>query len=603
MDTKLKSFKYSNILKTLAFLLIAVSITSAIVQLHILALDRFEPESLLTEKYEDSAVFLHNDAYWAMDTVRAAIAGYKVEDLGDQYYYYYVIGDEVYTNLASGDASFFSERNQRTFILENGHWTYGKGDVYPYGESVRDTSAKAYITFTTDYMNKMEKIWSEMRQDAIPVLINLASVIIVTLLLLFYLGVVAGKRYKEDQTLIYGIDRIPSDVFALLYGGLCLLTVGLLSEIYNQNFWGDSGRLALLIMVGVTVFAFLVMSGFVYMSLIRRIKAKVFAKNSIIFIVFNGFFDFFRSIFDGRKFNTNTLTKQLFYRQSMFIILSFTMVLLTFVLLFIPPLFLLPIVLEFLIIFWYVMGNKKTYEDIDKGFNASLEEQMKAERMKIQLVTNVSHDLKTPLTSIISYTELLSKEENLTDTAKEYVGILADKSNRLKNIVADLFDLAKSTSGDIQLDLETIDLKKLIEQTVADMEDDIVKSGLQFKLKLPASQVLIKADGKKMYRVFQNLIDNAIKYALEGTRVFIDIDEIDHQALVSIKNTAGYEMDFTSEEIIQRFSRGDLSRTTEGSGLGLSIAESFTQVCGGQFMIKIDGDLFKVVIRFDTVEV
>jgi signal transduction histidine kinase len=227
---------------------------------------------------------------------------------------------------------------------------------------------------------------------------------------------------------------------------------------------------------------------------------------------------------------------------------------------------------------------------------------MKSERMKVALITNVSHDLKTPLTSIISYVDLLSKEENLTDSARDYVKILSEKSSRLSNMVSDLFDLAKSTSGNMPLDIESIDMKKLIEQTLADMEDKVEKSGLLMKVVLPEKPLFILADGKKLYRVFQNVIDNALKYSFKGTRVYITLEKRNGHAIAAIKNTAGYEMDFTADEILQRFNRGDKSRTTEGSGLGLSIAESFTQVCGGTLRVDIDGDLFKVTISFPAAE-
>ena len=262
-----------------------------------------------------------------------------------------------------------------------------------------------------------------------------------------------------------------------------------------------------------------------------------------------------------------------------------------FVLLF--PLF------EIVLIYWYVKYNNETYEEINKGFDQSLEEQMKSERMKLELITNVSHDLKTPLTSIISYVDLLSKEEDLTDSSRDYVKILGDKSNRLKNILSDLFDLAKSTSGDINLELETLDMKRLIEQTIGDMQDNIEKSGHQIKLNIGEKPLNIYSDGKKMYRVFQNVIDNALKYSLAGTRIFVELEELNGKGIATIKNTSNYEMDFTSEEVLERFSRGDRARTTEGSGLGLSIAESFTNVCGGDFQIDIDGDVFKVIISFD----
>jgi signal transduction histidine kinase len=260
----------------------------------------------------------------------------------------------------------------------------------------------------------------------------------------------------------------------------------------------------------------------------------------------------------------------------------------------------LPIFIEGVIIFWYFYENRKTYEKINKGFDESMQEQMKSERMKVDLITNVSHDLKTPLTSIISYVDLLSNEE-LPESARDYVSILVDKSERLKNIVSDLFDLAKSTSGNLPLNMETLDLKRLIEQTLGDMEDEIEKSQIRIKTSLTDQPVYIYSDGKKLYRVFQNILGNAIKYSLQGTRVFIDMQMDDRSIWVIVKNTASYDMDFTSEEILQRFNRGDDSRTSEGSGLGLSIAESFTKACGGEFTVKIDGDQFKVRLDFSRV--
>jgi len=334
--------------------------------------------------------------------------------------------------------------------------------------------------------------------------------------------------------------------------------------------------------------------------MIRKLKAKTFLKQSITYTVYFKVKDFLKSLFDGRRYEMFPLTKALFYRQLAFIIVSFILVVLTFLFLFVPPLVLIPPVVEIAVIYWYVKYNNITYDEINKGFDVSLKEQMKSERMKVELITNVSHDLKTPLTSIISYIDLLSKEEGLSETARDYVNILREKSYRLKNIVSDLFDLAKSTSGDINLDMEKLDLKKLIEQTLGDMEDDIKDSGLQIKTRLPAEPVYIMADGKRLYRVFQNLIDNALKYSLKGTRVYIELEEANGKAIASIKNISGYEMNFTTEEILQRFARGDKARSTDGSGLGLSIAESFTRVCGGDFRVDIDGDLFKVTVKFNV---
>jgi len=237
---------------------------------------------------------------------------------------------------------------------------------------------------------------------------------------------------------------------------------------------------------------------------------------------------------------------------------------------------------------------------IQEGISLAVSEKVKSERMKVELITNVSHDLKTPLTSIVSYIDLLAQEDGMPERAKEYVGILAQKAERLKNLIQDLFELSKAASNDITLDMERIDLVRLMRQVFADMEEPINNSGLAFRINLPDEPVFAVSDCGKLYRVFQNLISNALKYSLKGSRVFVELVRGEKEATVVIKNTANYEMDFTADEILQRFTRGDRSRSTEGSGLGLSIAKSFTEACGGRFGVTIDGDQFKAQVTVVT---
>ncbi len=237
---------------------------------------------------------------------------------------------------------------------------------------------------------------------------------------------------------------------------------------------------------------------------------------------------------------------------------------------------------------------------IQEGMGIAVAEKMKSERMKIDLITNVSHDLKTPLTSIISYVDLLNKEDGLPEHINDYIGILAQKSEHLKNLIQDLFDLSKASSNNLALDMEKIDLARLVKQSLADMEEPITASGLTFRINIPDEPMYITSDGKKLYRVLENLIMNTLKYSLSGSRVFVDLTVDSKEVMATIKNTANYEMTFDEDEILQRFVRGDKSRSSEGSGLGLSIAQTFTEVCGGKFSVKIDGDLFKVELRFET---
>ena len=243
---------------------------------------------------------------------------------------------------------------------------------------------------------------------------------------------------------------------------------------------------------------------------------------------------------------------------------------------------------------WEAVEN---LNDIRNGMDKAVKEQIKSERMKVELVANVSHDIKTPLTSIISYVELLKKEEELPEHVKEYVDILDSKSQRLKSMIQDVFEVSKAVSGNLPVLMEDLDLAKLLRQTIADMEEQIEKSAITVKTEIPGNPVIIHADGERMYRVFQNLIQNALKYSLEGSRVYITLQENGKTAVACVKNISKEELnpdiDFT-----ERFARGDKSRSDGGSGLGLSIAQSFTEACGGEFRVEAMADLFVVTISF-----
>ena len=237
---------------------------------------------------------------------------------------------------------------------------------------------------------------------------------------------------------------------------------------------------------------------------------------------------------------------------------------------------------------------------IRQGLHQAVEERTRSERMKVELVTNVSHDLKTPLTSIISYTELLSQEP-LEPPASEYVQIMGEKAQRLKAMVQDVFEVSKAASGQLPVKLERLDYARLLRQTLADMGQAIDNSGLTLRAAIPEGEVPIIADSDRMYRVFQNLIGNALKYSLPGSRVYLNLTVEDGQASASVRNTSAAELkpgaDYTA-----RFVRGDESRTDGGSGLGLSIAESFTRACGGTLTVSTEADLFIAVVTFPVTE-
>ncbi|WP_415275287.1 sensor histidine kinase, partial [Clostridium perfringens] len=235
--------------------------------------------------------------------------------------------------------------------------------------------------------------------------------------------------------------------------------------------------------------------------------------------------------------------------------------------------------------------------NIQKGFKAAVEEEVKSQRMKTELISNVSHDLKTPLTSIIAYVDLLKGEED-EEKRKAYLETLERKSQRLKHLIEDLFEVSKATTGNINLNIMDVDISYLMKQVVLELDDKINEVGLDMRLSLPEEKVILSLDGQRTYRVFENLIINVVKYALPNSRVYIDIKEGRENVDIIIKNISADEITFNINEISDRFVRGDKSRNTEGSGLGLAIVKSFVELQGGKFNIEVDGDLFKAIISF-----
>ena len=240
--------------------------------------------------------------------------------------------------------------------------------------------------------------------------------------------------------------------------------------------------------------------------------------------------------------------------------------------------------------------------DIAGGFSNAIKESLKSERLKTELITNVSHDIKTPLTSIINYVDLLKQENIQNEKAKEYIEVLDNKSQRLKKLIEDLVEASKASSGNIKINKEVLNVKELLNQVTGEFEDKFNSRGLNIISKLPEKTVYIKVDSRYLYRVLENIYSNVAKYAEENTRVYIDcILEEENTVAIYVKNISKDELNISADELMQRFVRGDKSRNTEGSGLGLSIAKSLTELQDGTFNIYLDGDLFKVAIKFKRV--
>lgn len=225
-----------------------------------------------------------------------------------------------------------------------------------------------------------------------------------------------------------------------------------------------------------------------------------------------------------------------------------------------------------------------------------MSEQAKSERLKTELITNVSHDLRTPLTSIITYTDLLKNPDLTDEQRKQYIDVLDKKSARLKTLIEDLFEVSKMASGNIEITKQKLDLTQLVQQAIGEHEEAFSLSNLELRILMPEEPLYAYVDGQKMWRVIDNLIVNTLKYSLEGTRVYVTLKQIGSNIEFSVKNVSKYELNENVQELTERFKRADASRHTDGSGLGLAIAQSIVDLHNGRLTVEVDGDLFKVTV-------
>ncbi len=247
-------------------------------------------------------------------------------------------------------------------------------------------------------------------------------------------------------------------------------------------------------------------------------------------------------------------------------------------------------------------AHAENLNHLREGVRTSMHEQAKSERLKTELITNVSHDLRTPLTSIITYTDLLKNPDITEEERKQYIQILDKKSDRLKVLIEDLFEVSKMASGNIELHRSRVDITQLVQQAVGEHEEDLCKARLDLRMSMPNDPIYAYVDGQKWWRLIDNLIVNVLKYALEGTRVYVTLKRTANgDAEFTVKNVAKYEISENADELFERFKRADASRHTEGSGLGLAIAQSIVDLHGARMSIDVDGDLFKVIVRIPAV--
>ena len=451
--------------------------------------------------------------------------------------------------------------------------------------------------------------------------------VLLFLALLIFLYCSAGHRRGEDEPRPNIIDRIPFDLYTVLVGGIATLFIALTNELFYAFSAYDAVCAAILCLLGVGLF--LLFLGYT-MSFATRVKVGGLFKNTLIWRVLSLFGRAVKAIFSllggiPIVWKTALLLIGCFALEFIFILITWN-----------DPGSLLVNwfffrVILFFVILWAALALRRlqkcgesiaagkldekvdtrnmvgdfkrfgeTLGNIGDGLSRAVEERTRSERMKTELITNVSHDIKTPLTSIINYVDLIKKEEPESETMRQYLDILDRQSARLKKLIEDLVEASKASTGNLSVELAPCEVGILLEQTLGEYNERLEASGLTPVLTLPETPVMIFADGRRMWRVFDNLMNNVCKYAQSGTRVYIELTVLGSRAVVTFKNISKEPLPMSGEELTERFVRGDSSRNTEGSGLGLSIAQSLTELQGGRLAITTDGDLFKAVVSFDV---
>lgn len=450
------------------------------------------------------------------------------------------------------------------------------------------------------------------------------TALIISLILLvaaaIYLAVVAGRREKGGEIVFSYADRIYADVHTLLVLAAAFLSILIVGNGLHPGetiFW-----IIFFIVLSADTFI-----GISYvMSMIRQIKGGRLIENTLIAVLVKKSAGLAKACFDGRLFKPSVLLMLLGYALIngilfdvgvdmnhgaqepifTFLLLGFNAVAIYFAAKSLQSLSRiitavkeisagnLDYALNSSEISAAFSGLAEGIIDIQVGMKKAVLEAVKGERMKTELITNVSHDLKTPLTSIVNYVDLLKKEELNNQKAHEYVNILEEKALRLKHLIEDLVEASKASSGNIPVNLEKVDLHELVMQACGEYEEKIEEAGLDIRISAEKKNIFICADGKQMGRIIENLFSNAVKYSMPNSRVYVDLNEGNEYGIVTIKNISAFPLNIPPEQLTERFIRGDAARTTEGSGLGLSIAQSLTDLQEGSFKVEIDGDLFKV---------
>ena len=524
---------------------------------------------------------------------------------------------ECVTNIPGADLQVWNHTIDQSFDIKDFVFAVSVDTEFSVADSMAD-EAESYETYS--------KLMFPMLAGAI-----FGSVL--WLIGMVWLTVTAGRKPKDEEIHLNGFDRWYTEIAAGAVIGIWLAGTIISGTLIANSSLGYSHAVVTVIVTclicGTYTMAWFLIG---YLSLVRRIKAGTLWKNSLIRKVLKwigkcsgklaGF---------ARAFSRNTAEKiKVLLVGSAFLFLQFLIIGCVFSG---AGVFLLALLavdvaamifairkadgqdlimdglkkisdgeLQYKIKTDTLTGKQKVMAEyinnIGGGLDAAVENSLKKERMQTELITNVSHDLKTPLTSIINYVDLMKRENPTDPKIQEYLRILDEKSQRLKVLTEDVVEASKASTGNIKLEMNDIDFVEMVQQVIGEFEEKFQERNLTMMVHFTDEPSIIYADGQKMWRVLENVFGNVVKYAMEGTRVYAEISNQNKKVIFSLKNISAQPLNFSADELTERFIRGDVARNTEGSGLGLSIAKSLTELQGGEFKLHLDGDLFKVIITF-----
>ena len=531
-------------------------------------------------------------------------------------YYWCYEDNNIYTNLETINAN---NAKYKRIQSSNGLNIFNGYEVYTYLD-------KTAFEYSTPYaiMNYIFELFGNNEPKAEEII---PACCIVLIILLVYLLWSIGHKNKNEGISLNSIDKFPYEVLVIIgiTGiGICLAILD--TVLYNNNLSINllSSTIQILYFISYGLLAIITI------TTIKRIKARQFWHSFLVYKIYKKIKEWTLAKTIKVLDKTDTQKKIIIY-YIIFIIISSILGLtfftgIGFILLIIFWIWVLYKILEYIKKLNEIKkalkeiydGNKSVYIDIENltgslkelaiyindvssGFSNAVEESLKSERLKAELITNVSHDIKTPLTSIINYVDLIKQENIQDEKIKEYIEVLDKKSQRLKKLTEDLIEASKVSSGNVQINEEEINLKELLKQVIGEFEDNFKDKKLKLELDLPKEDMKIKADNRYMYRIIENLFGNISKYSMKNTRVYITMINTSKKIKIEMKNVSKEKLNISAEELTQRFVRGDKSRYTEGSGLGLSIAKSLTELQNGTFEIQIDGDLFKVTLEWNLL--